>query len=164
MEALYGKTLVAKNETRWNSQLKMIRRIVEVDVDKVVEKTELSLTSYEKAVLRELVEVLEPFEEATDILQGDTYNSISLVIPSLLGLKRHLNDLNTRHSTRLTTSLKSALNRRFGGTFDDPLYICSAMLDPRFKLNWSDNEEKHKKTFLEEAETGSGWGIGQFYF
>ena len=152
MEALYGKTLVAKNETRWNSQLKMVRRIVEVDVDKVVEKRELSLTSYEKAVLRELVEVLEPFEEATDILQGDKYSSISLVIPSLLGLKRHLNDLNTRHSTRLTTTLKSALDHRFGGTFDDPLYICGAMLDPRFKLNWSDDEEKHKKIFLEEAD------------
>ena len=68
----------------------MVQRIVEVDVDKMVEKRELSLTtcSYEKAVLRELVEVLEPFEEATDILQGDKYNSISLVIPSLLGLKR----------------------------------------------------------------------------
>ena len=73
MEALYGKTLIAKNETRWNSQQKMIHRVVEVDVDKVVEKLELSLTSYEKAVLRELVEVLELFEEATDILQGDLY-------------------------------------------------------------------------------------------
>ena len=87
MEALYGKPLIAKNETRWNSQLKMVRRIIEIDVDKVVEKRELYLTSYEKAVLRELVEVLEPFEEATDILQGDKYNSISLVIPSLSGLK-----------------------------------------------------------------------------
>ena len=83
MERLF----LLKNDTRWNSQLKMVRRIVEIDVDKVVEKHELYLTSYEKAVLRELVEVLEPFEEATDILQGDTYNSISLVIPSLLGLK-----------------------------------------------------------------------------
>ena len=26
------------------------------------------------------------------------------------------------------------------------------MLDPRFKLNWSDDEEKHKKIFLEEAD------------
>ena len=118
----------------------------------MVKKRELYLTSYEKAVLRELVEVLEPFEEATDIQQGDKYNSISLVIPSLLGLKRNLNDLNTRHSTHLTTTLKSSLDRRYGAIFDDPLYICSAILDPRFKLNWSDDEEKHKKVFLEEAD------------
>lgn len=51
MESLYGKILIAKNETRWNSQLKMVWQIVEVDVDKVIEKRELHLTSYEKAVL-----------------------------------------------------------------------------------------------------------------
>ena len=113
----------------------MVRRIVEIDVDKVVEKRELYLTSYEKAVLRELVEVLEPFEEATDILQGDTYNSISLVIPSLLGLKKHLKDLSTRHSTCLTTTLSSSLDSRFGTVLEDLLYICAAVLDPRFKLN-----------------------------
>ena len=32
MEALYGKTLIAKNETRWNSQLKMIHQVVEIDI------------------------------------------------------------------------------------------------------------------------------------
>ena len=90
METLYGKTLIAKNVTRWNSQLKMVRRIVEIDIQKVVEKRHLHLTSYEKAVLRELVEVLEPFEEATDILQGDTYSSISLVIPSLMQGRRKM--------------------------------------------------------------------------
>ena len=26
------------------------------------------------------------------------------------------------------------------------------MLDPRFKLNWSTEEDKHKKIFLEEAD------------
>ena len=56
MENLFGKTLVAKNDTRWNSQLKMVQRIIEGH-----RKKELQLTSCEKAVLRELVEVLEPF-------------------------------------------------------------------------------------------------------
>ena len=31
LDQLYGKTLVAKNETRWNSQLKMVRRLLEID-------------------------------------------------------------------------------------------------------------------------------------
>ena len=38
VERLYGKTLVSKNETRWNSQLKMVRRLTEIDVDKVVDR------------------------------------------------------------------------------------------------------------------------------
>ena len=80
LDQLYGKTLVAKNETRWNSQLKMVRRLLEINVEKVVEKQDLLLTSYEKSILRELVDILEPFEDATDLLQGELYNSISLVI------------------------------------------------------------------------------------
>ena len=38
LESLFKKTLISKNETRWNSQLKMIRRAIKVDVNGVVEK------------------------------------------------------------------------------------------------------------------------------
>lgn len=30
--------LIAKNETRWNFQLKMVQQTIEVDIEKVVEK------------------------------------------------------------------------------------------------------------------------------
>ena len=35
------------------------------------------------------------------------------------------------------------------------MILCTSVVqcwDPRFKLNWSDDEEKHKKIFLEEAD------------
>lgn len=57
--------------------------------------------------------------------------------------KKHLKDLDTRHSTRLTTALGSSLESTFGIVLEEPLYICAAMLDPRLKLNWSNDEEKH---------------------
>lgn len=151
IERLYGKTLVSKNETRWNSQLKMVRRLFEIDVDKVVDRRELHLNAYEKLVLRELVEVLEPFEEATDILQGEKYNSISLVIPSFLGLKDHISRLNTLHCAQLVTTMQSSLDCRLGHLLDDPLYICGASLDHRFKLKWSKNVDEHKKVLQEEV-------------
>jgi hypothetical protein len=151
IEEMYGKTLVSKNETRWNSQLKMIRRLLEIDVEKVVDRKEFSLNSYEKAVLRELVEVLEPFEEATDMLQGEKYNSISFVIPCFLGLKDHLSQLNTRYSLPLVTALNASLDRRLGSIVDNPLYICGAILDPQFKLRWSRDVEAHKQVLHDEA-------------
>ena len=140
LDQLYGKTLVAKNETRWNSQLKMVRRLLEIDVEKVVEKQDLLLTSYEKSILRELVDILEPFEDATDLLQGELYNSISLVIPSFLGLKKHLTKVSVKYCNNLVRALKSSLEQRLEYAVDDPLYICGAMLDPRFKLKWCDVE------------------------
>lgn len=69
-----------------------------------------------------------------------------------MGLKKHLKDLNTRHSTRLVTTLNTSLDNRFDVILEEPLYVCAAVLDPRFKLNWSSDEEKHKKIFLEEAD------------
>jgi len=67
-EVLFRKTLVSRNETRWNSQVKMVRRLLEVDLSEV-ESEGMLLSGHEKAILKEMVEVLEPFEEATDILQ-----------------------------------------------------------------------------------------------
>ena len=96
METLFGKTVVSRNETRWNSQLKMIRRLVQVNTDEVVEKPELMFTSHEKVVMKELVQILEPFEKATDLTQRDQYVSVSLVIPSVVGLQKHLHQIEVR--------------------------------------------------------------------
>ena len=43
VEELLDKTVIAKNETCWNSQLKVVRQLVEIDVDKVVDKREFQL-------------------------------------------------------------------------------------------------------------------------
>ena len=43
VEELLGKTVIAKNETCWNSQLKVVRQLVEIDVDKIVDNRELQL-------------------------------------------------------------------------------------------------------------------------
>ena len=137
--------MIAKTETRWNTQLKMVRRLMEIDTDKVVDKRELHLNAYEKVVLQEFVEVFEPFEEATDILQGDKYNSISLVIPCFLGLKDHLSWFSTRHSSQ------PSLDRRLGNVLDEHLYVCGVILDPRFKLTWSKDIEKHQKMLQAEV-------------
>ena len=57
----------------------MARRVLQVEVNDTVEKKELQLTSLDKNLLREFVEIFERFEDATDILQGE-YVSISLAI------------------------------------------------------------------------------------
>ena len=114
METFYGKSLLSKNDTRWNSKLKKVPQNIEMDVAKVVEKHELHPTSYEKAILRELVKVLKRFEEATNITQVVTYISIILVNPSLCGLKKYQPNLITRHSTSLVATLGSSIDIAFG--------------------------------------------------
>jgi len=154
MEKMFGKTVIPRNETRWNSQLKMIRRLVEVNTDEVVEKPELKFTSHEKVVMKEMIQILEPFEEATDLTQGDQYVSISLVIPSVVGLQKHLSQVNSRYLSLLVRKLKTALDERLGHVEDECLYLSATILDPRFKLAWHDPEDTEglseaKKTVLE---------------
>ena len=62
----------------------MILRLVQVNTEEVVEKPELMFTSHERVVMKELVQILESFEEATDLTQGDQYVSVSLVFHVLL--------------------------------------------------------------------------------
>ena len=43
VEELLGETAIAKNETCGNSQLNVVRQLVKIDVDKVVDKREFQL-------------------------------------------------------------------------------------------------------------------------
>lgn len=70
----------------------MVQRVLEEEVNDVVEKKDLHLSAFDKNLLREFVEIFERFEDATDILQGDQYVSISLAVPCYFGLKKHLED------------------------------------------------------------------------
>ena len=52
LESLSAKTLISRNETRWNSQLKMVQRVLEVKVNDVVEKKDLHLSAFDKNLQR----------------------------------------------------------------------------------------------------------------
>jgi len=87
--------------------------------------------------------VLDLFEEATDILQGD-YVSISFVIPCYFGLLKHLSSSGVRYCKGLKIALKNPLTRQLGKICDDPTYVIAAILDPRFKLSWCESVDESK--------------------
>ncbi|XP_030623602.1 zinc finger BED domain-containing protein 4 [Chanos chanos] len=141
-------------EQQWNTQLKTIRQMLESAdfLEDIVDRHDLALSSFEKAVLQELVEVLEPFEEATDMVQGDKHVSISLALPCVLGLRKHLGEVITRQCSGIVMGLSQALDRRLAGILEDPLYVTATTLDPQFKLSWSSDSDWHKQVLLEEVE------------
>lgn len=143
----------SSSDRHWNTQLKTMRQMLEsVDfLEDIVDRNDLTLNNVEKAMLRELVEVLEPFEEATDMVQGDKHVSISLALPSVLGLRKHLAEVITHQCTGIVTGLSQALDRRLAGILEDPLYVTATTLDPQFKLSWSSDRDWHKQVLLEEV-------------
>lgn len=154
------KGIPAAVNTRWNSTLRQVKGVLQCDHLKlcaVLEKAghkELSFTPREWNLLKELVDILKPFGEATDLTQGEKVVTISAVVPSVLSLNHHLEKLKpqVRFLSGLVRCLQASLNKRFLGIFinvkmartqdgitapfSDPVYLKAAALDPAFSLLW----------------------------
>jgi len=138
-----GIGLLAAVQTRWNSNLIMLRRLAQENVWRAVidiltrAKTvqgsgHVPRLAAARSQVEELVTVLEPFEEATNILQGDGITS-SVIIPAILGIDASLAENNSSFST-FKLQLRSALQRRFTDILCTPEYVLATILDPRYKL------------------------------
>uniref|UniRef100_A0A8C6WMZ5 HAT C-terminal dimerisation domain-containing protein n=1 Tax=Neogobius melanostomus TaxID=47308 RepID=A0A8C6WMZ5_9GOBI len=144
----------------WAVQLKVLRRLLD-SVDFLEEMSgpgELSLGSSERALLRELTDVLEPFTEAWDMVHGDRQSDllpdrhvpISLAMPCVLGLRKHLSETTAVHCPTLLAGLSQAVDCLLAPLLHDALYITATTLDPQFKLTWSNNPDWHKQVVLGE--------------
>ncbi|KAM3618554.1 uncharacterized protein V6R79_021792 [Siganus canaliculatus] len=153
-----GNSLPAVKD--WAAQLKLLRRLLD-SVEFLEEMSgpgELALGGSERAMLRELTDTLEPFTEAWDMVHGDRQTdvhadrhvSISLALPCVLGLRKHLSETSTPHCPSLLAGLSQALESQLAPILEDPLYITATTLDPQFKLTWSSNPEWHRQVLIEE--------------
>ena len=112
--------LAKRNQTRWNSEHNMVKsflKIRDVDLDMIFEKEDGRhvLTSVQRKTLKEFVEVLEPFKEATMILQKEAF-SIGHVLPIYRGMLYELNSMKDKlsHCEKFRKNLIENLNKRLG--------------------------------------------------
>jgi len=161
-----GKSIPATNNTRWNSTFKQLHSFVSLDItvlNKVLcdnKHENLILLPKDVTQLKELVEILSPFSEATDLTQGDEVVTISCVVPIILSLKVTLEArLHTVGSfTGLVKTLLNSLCDRFSGIFEllgieiqrssEPrthfnqlkfhsnVFIMAPALDPSYAYHW----------------------------
>jgi hypothetical protein len=154
-----NKSIPATNDTRWNSVFNQLKAIVDLDQSKLSEllrensHSNLVMTTKEFASLKELVAILEPFAEATNLAQGEYMITISCVVPVLLSLDRQLrmrlNDGGI--ATPLIHQLMHGLHERFRGLyqmldvespvplktsrdldFDDNVFLVATAIDPDY--------------------------------
>ncbi|KAI7808688.1 hypothetical protein IRJ41_011592 [Triplophysa rosa] len=119
------KGIPAAVNTRWNSTLRQVKAVPQCDLLKlcaVLQKAghkELSFTPREWNLLKELVDILKPFGEATDLTQGEKVVTISAVVPSVWSLNHHLEKLKPqiRFLSSMVRSLQASLSKRFLGIF-----------------------------------------------
>ena len=81
-----SKSIPSTNATRWNSLHSQLKAVFELDQVKLADVLRdqalhnLVLTQREHAALVELVEILDPFAEATDLCQGQHYTTIGCIV------------------------------------------------------------------------------------
>ena len=145
------KRMQAQNLTRWNSQIIMIRSILNVPESKLQElELSVKLTAYERNILRELCEILGPFEEATQLIQQQNSVTGSLPIPVTEELQQKLLSLSSKFSCKLVTSLKESLEKRMNQYQENEHLKIALALDPRFKIQWrrSESEQANIESLL----------------
>ena len=80
------RRLQISTPTRWNSQLKMLRSILSIPPEKLADLNDVrapKISNYERKMITVLLEILLPFEEATDFAQTRHIPSPGYVIPAL---------------------------------------------------------------------------------
>ena len=141
---------------------RQLQAIVDLDQVKMVDllhqtlHDNLILTAKDLAVLQEIVEILHPFAEVTDITQADHSVTISMVVPTLLILRRVLLELspNVRYHAPAVRELLDHLHEQFFFIFDklniqlphshtsrtlffdSDVFLIAAALDPRYGFRW----------------------------
>ena len=110
-----GMTVVTDCSTRWNSNLFMIERLLTVKpslIDTLQEMKIDGLLDSEWMKLDDLHKLLKPFKDHTNTMRTDSF-ALSNVIPVILDLNAHLQDMAQNTTLTLASALQRSLNTRF---------------------------------------------------
>ena len=165
-EATFGvnRAVPVANSTRWSSTFTQLQSIALLKLDALPEMLrtlghpQLIFVKKDEESLREIVEILKPFAEATTLLQGSLYATIGCVIPCVISLYRHVSDFQktVKHHATVVKQLQSSLCARFQTLLSDlripvsvsgssrssdygfgkAVYQLACVLDPSFAFQW----------------------------
>ena len=128
--------------TRWGSTYEMLARFIEQQQAVCAVLLEdggdriLMPSSVEFAVIEELVDILKPFNDATEILSGDLYPTLGIVQPvfhqflnEILPSKPEDKDI----VKKIKDAIRQNLSTRYQEEETETMLLVAMYLDPRFK-------------------------------
>lgn len=106
------------------------------------------LNVVEIAMLKEVVQILDPFQEAMSQVEGENMVTLSCVAPVVFGLEHSLKlfmESKPTYCLNLANALQSSIKKRLHPFLDRTDVIAAAVMDPRFKLSWLSCEKMKNK-------------------
>lgn len=152
MQTKLTHTLKQAIQTRWNSELTMLKSIVESydEVETIlIDRREFDhlLTKRKILNIKAVIEVLEKFDEATKSLSSQTKPTLHMVIIWHDSLVKHCTPVATDHSLikNLKSCLLKSMREKWTTRLSDFHYL-AVFLDPRYKrLSFLPEVERSKK-------------------
>ena len=162
---LSGKKLVSNCPTRWSSSYLLIERLLCLKsflADILAELDWNNLQNSDYKTLESIRDLLEPFAKYTQLASGEDMSTISIVIPIIMELDMHLDEMKNRPGlSAACTVLKVALHKRFDKVLKPDLsdvvnspdtfqkvYVATTFLDQRYRDLLDENQLKAATTFL----------------
>ncbi|OXU16572.1 hypothetical protein TSAR_006056, partial [Trichomalopsis sarcophagae] len=144
---LTKETLIQSVNTRWNSEYHMLDRFVSLS-DKVVAvllqlpKSPAMCDAEEMQTIKELIILLKPFADATNIVSGQNYITGSQAIPIIKILEKDIekSTIGTAVGVNFQAKLKDQFKKRFEHIEIKSLIARATLLDPRFKKLYFKNK------------------------
>ena len=118
----------------------MVKSVLSVPHEELCVLDTIRLTAHDRGLLKDMVEILTPFEEATDFVQFEKALSSNFVVPCIRGLKAHLQEMCTKFDNRFIKTLQSSMQSRID-FYESQDTFTTAALGSRFKLAWCSEEE-----------------------
>nr|XP_043894471.1 v-myb avian myeloblastosis viral oncogene homolog-like 2a isoform X1 [Solea senegalensis] len=156
----FNVSLCPSSHCRWNSMMLSLRRMVEesawssivtllaqarIEASDTASAPPLVIVKREQVI--DILGLLEPFEEALQVLQGNGV-TVSFIIPSLVGLDKTLEGCVTNY-THFNKALRTGLHTHFQSLIQQKDMILAALLEPRIKLQpFSDAKLEDNTGFL----------------
>lgn len=146
--------LLQNVQTRWNSEFFMIERLIKMkevinfvlsNMDHLVE-----ITKSECQLADDLISILRPLEGATRTLCGESYQTISMVIPKIRAMINHFSQLllSNRDILKMRAWLVTNIKERYFGVKQDDIFRIATLIDPRFKEARFSKEEYSQQTVV----------------
>nr|XP_019963937.1 PREDICTED: uncharacterized protein LOC109643307 [Paralichthys olivaceus] len=135
----------SSSSCRWNSMMLSLRRMVQesawsaimmllaqarIEASDTASAPPLVMVKREQVI--DILSLLEPFEEALQVLQGNGV-TVSLIIPSLVGLDKTLESCVTNY-INFNKALRTGLHKHFQSLIHQKDMILAAVLEPRIKM------------------------------
>ncbi|XP_040901715.1 v-myb avian myeloblastosis viral oncogene homolog-like 2a isoform X2 [Toxotes jaculatrix] len=150
----------SSSNCRWKSMMLSLRRMVQESAWSAamtllaqarIEANDTAsappLVMVKRDQVTDILSLLEPFEEALEVLQGNGV-TISFIIPSLIGLDKTLESRATNYM-HFNKALRTGLHTHFQSLIHQKDMILAAVLDPRIKMQpFSDAKLEHQTGFL----------------